>query len=1231
MKRMRSLAASLAGLLIAVVLTLAPPLAAQEDDPGPPPAWMVEGVLAAAADPAARDGVMRVQGVDWLLPVLPPGDRRDALVAAALAGLVDVTPGAERSRLPWLLTRLPPDAITQDVVDALLARLDPAVEPDGAVRNNVAVVLAHLPERYATAALALTVLTRIGVEPHSNPRNALARLFESLPTTGWTPAVRAALLERLAQARERDAFHEVRRATLSALGRLPPELLSAEVAAVVARDLAPDGPFYRSAGWALRQMPEEIALAAVSPEFVGRLVAGLAPAHDASSSARANAARVLSQIPGGRITQQVVAALLARLDPAAEPDYIMRMASLQALANHATHPLVAVHAPRLAAAADPAREPDNRVRREALQALRSFGTSPLPPRDIAQLSARLDPEAEPDAFVRSEAARTLAMRSAGEVSRPVVERLLRSLEPRHEPDSRVRSSAAYSVARLPATVIDPGAIETLIRSLDETHEPDGGVRRGAAWSLRELMPDDPSPLVIDTLRGRLDPAREPDAGTRSQAAQALLRLPGRALTPPLLDLLLRRLDPAFEPSGDARVRTAWALAPLNDSRVQAALTEAFVAARTRGAAWGPGILRNAEPLRPRHLLTLLDHALRERQHDMPMWRALAHILTGGDPHSEPTLLLRWLGQPATRPLDALAGDPAQAHRVLTVLLRHWDAMPAGPLHEEAERVVALIAERACALPDGTREPGAVLSGALRWLARLPLDGPVRRCWNDDQAITIAALRDQLAGRSPAGARMLADQLARDAAAPFWQGVTWAAGGWIVFWGAFVVAFPWSRTVQAAFLFSPVVRRYLSLGVVPLLLLVVPPLRRRLLAPFRDDLLAEAKLDDLAALGFFGQGQARRGTAPPQPVQEMLGSLDGVVVLRGEAGLGKTSALRWLAASTRGPVAFLHARDCHAGVAAAVAALMKGVQETDFVRGMVHAGTLGVIIDGLNEVSAATRERVRSFAAANRKGRIVIGTQPIEWTPPAGAAVIDLLPLARDEAEAFLLSRPVGADASQRVHGAAYQDAVRAFLRRALDEAPTEPEREAAALVLSNPFDLAFAADLIAQGAAPSATGLIDEAFRLADEGPGNDSYRAKAGRPFPLVPFGRHAVAMREEDRNWLGAGAFEAERPCLLERKLLVRRAVRRAADDTEDREMFRHDRVWDFFIAAAFRADAALLDAHLDDPRFRGAYLRIAETWPPEAAKAVRDLLVVNAARTNDNTTSNEFVRRLQARLTA
>jgi hypothetical protein len=296
--------------------------------------------------------------------------------------------------------------------------------------------------------------------------------------------------------------------------------------------------------------------------------------------------------------------------------------------------------------------------------------------------------------------------------------------------------------------------------------------------------------------------------------------------------------------------------------------------------------------------------------------------------------------------------------------------------------------------------------------------------------------------------------------------------------------------------------------------------------------------------------------------------------------------------------------------------------------MVHAGVLIVIVDGLNEVSAATREKIASFAAAMSKGNVLIGTQPIEWDPPPNARVLDLLPFSREQSKDFLLSRPIGADPASRVHGVDYAAAVEAFLHRNLDTAPTEEDRNAAAQVLSNPFDLTLAADLLAQGLLPSATGLIDEAFRMADEGtPGEPGYRDIVGQSFPLLRFGRHAIAMRVEDRNWFKAEEFAAELPCLLDRKLLVPRAVRGPAGD-EQRIQFRHDRVWDFFIAAAFSADPALWEEHLEDPRFRGAYLRIAETWPPEAATMVRDLLVISAAKRGDHTTSDEFIKRLEAR---
>jgi hypothetical protein len=70
--------------------------------------------------------------------------------------------------------------------------------------------------------------------------------------------------------------------------------------------------------------------------------------------------------------------------------------------------------------------------------------------------------------------------------------------------------------------------------------------------------------------------------------------------------------------------------------------------------------------------------------------------------------------------------------------------------------------------------------------------------------------------------------------------------------------------------------------------------------------------------------------------------------------------------------------------------------------MVYAGALMVIVDGLNEVSADTREKIGAFARDMSKGDMLVGTQPIEWTEPPGATVVDLLPLSRKEAERFAL-------------------------------------------------------------------------------------------------------------------------------------------------------------------------------------------------------------------------------------
>ena len=89
--------------------------------------------------------------------------------------------------------------------------------------------------------------------------------------------------------------------------------------------------------------------------------------------------------------------------------------------------------------------------------------------------------------------------------------------------------------------------------------------------------------------------------------------------------------------------------------------------------------------------------------------------------------------------------------------------------------------------------------------------------------------------------------------------------------------------------------------------------------------------------------------------EALPGIAGVCLLVGESGLGKTFFLRRMAKLSRHPLAFLHARACVGGVPEAVARATKSVQDPRFFESMIFTGSLAVIIDGLNEVSAEVRK------------------------------------------------------------------------------------------------------------------------------------------------------------------------------------------------------------------------------------------------------------------------------------
>jgi hypothetical protein len=220
---------------------------------------------------------------------------------------------------------------------------------------------------------------------------------------------------------------------------------------------------------------------------------------------------------------------------------------------------------------------------------------------------------------------------------------------------------------------------------------------------------------------------------------------------------------------------------------------------------------------------------------------------------------------------------------------------------------------------------------------------------------------------------------------------------------------------------------------------------------------------------------------------------------------------------------------------------------------------------------------------------------------------------------------VGAEPKRKVHGPEYRAAVEEFLRTTLDEAPSEEERAAAQLVLSNPMDLTYASELIAVGLMPRPNELVGQAFKLSRK-----HYLDVTKREFPTAQFAKRVVELRLADRNWLDPGEFANEQPALETYRLLVRTNIRNEEGKEEPRLRFRHDKVIDFFLKLAFDDDPTAQIAHLDDLRFRGVYLLYAQTAAMDVARRLRDQLVLRAATTRDHVLSDEFVRRLSLRNT-
>ena len=368
----------------------------------------------------------------------------------------------------------------------------------------------------------------------------------------------------------------------------------------------------------------------------------------------------------------------------------------------------------------------------------------------------------------------------------------------------------------------------------------------------------------------------------------------------------------------------------------------------------------------------------------------------------------------------------------------------------------------------------------------------------------------------------------------------------------------------------------------------------------------------------------------EPIAKVLEPLRGQRIVEGASGLGKTTLLRHLATRSKKTVALLRATECKEGVLAAIQLRLQGqAQDENYLRILVHAGAIDILIDGLNEAPPDTPARIAQFFQESFRGNFVLTTQPLSWDAPLTAEVWELQPLQVGDIGAFMLKHWTAFESTAKVSESDYQKGVQRLLAE-LNKGINEGDEIALERVqmLRNPMECAMAAELLSINEPPNIGRMQAQFQQLMEE-----DFRRIYGRNFPREQFAERVFEWRQSGQAYLDVKDFESEVECLAKHKLMRERTDSIKQKDgtvrNESRWAFRHDKVMESLLLPAFTGD------HRDrrfklwaDVRFAGVYDLLAETLPLGETDELRAFLVERSAEVNDNMLSNRFIRLLHIR---
>jgi hypothetical protein len=950
-----------------------------------------------------------------------------------------------------------------------------------------------------------------------------------------------------------------------------------------------------------------------SREVINALIASLDPIRNPDHEARSAAAEVLARLAKDNKdkSNEITTALVTSLDPSRHPDPEARSAAAEALAILVSYTKDKSDEVTTALIAS-LRNPDGKARRAIAEAFATLGKgSDDKSNDLitALVTSLRDPSGDPDGNARSAAAEALAKLAEDnkDKSNEIITALVASLDPKRNPD-KARSAAAKALATLAKDNKDKSSeiIPALIASLrDPSGDRSDEERSAAARALATLAKDNNdkrSEVITALITSLRDPSGDRYGEARSAAAEALATL-AKDSKENLSEAITALIAGLREPSGDRY------------DNVHSAVLKALI--------------QMPNPVGATGIAELVGPAM-DRPLEAAKTEAEFHILTGGDERLALLLPVLRRAQRETVKYDA-------PDETLLQLLLIW---PATASYQELRRQIAWhsknIAENLCVSPvGGSTEARAPLE---RWVLDLwaVMDRfTVSPCLPPEVRKTITELSGLFnKGNFPEGHdldRLLEEDNSRALLARFTGWGIGAAAGHFALWTILLFLYPRYRWVQAVFFWNPSVRKLLGLHLTWLIPLI-PFARRRLLAPFRAALGPKPESTgplSLTDTAWFPDTEVIDDkTQTRMPIAQALPRIRGLTVLEGASGLGKTVYLVRLAHATSSVVAFIKAGEEGGDVIKAIGARLPAdiMRDDAFLRMLIHAGGLGICIDGLNEVSADARAAVASFAQAATNANVLISTQALRWNRPAGARLLRLQQLRPEQRQAFLESRepilPLGA----HLRGESFKARVRAFIQEMETTMPALiEERVARERALSNPMDLTTIAMILANGATPDLLNLQRTAYLQAA-----DQYTMEnQGAEFPLSAFSEYVYQLRckatgdERELIVLRDQHFAAECDALADYRLLLRTEEPNEEGKIGPAWRFRHDKVLDFFLYTAVTGRNAMrerVSVHVGDPRFAGVYLLLALRAPLDVAKDMRDRLNDHAAETRDHALADE-----------